>query len=67
MRLAPPNKKNPNLFPIGNAFGFFIFIKDISYRCLSPEDFLSSGFFFYLHIRFLLFLLLQWLQKGTGG
>ena len=23
--------KNPNLFPIGNAFGFFIFIKDISY------------------------------------
>ena len=24
--------KNPNLFPIGNAFGFFIFIKDISYN-----------------------------------
>ena len=28
---APPHMKNPNLFPIGNAFGFFIFIKDISY------------------------------------
>lgn len=23
--------KNPNFFPIGNAFGFFIFIKDNSY------------------------------------
>lgn len=28
---GPPHMKNPNLFPIGNAFGFFIFIKDISY------------------------------------
>ena len=27
----PPYMKNPNFFPIGNAFGFFIFIKDISY------------------------------------
>ena len=23
--------ENPNFFPIGNAFGFFIFIKDNSY------------------------------------
>ena len=22
---APPNKKNPNLFPIGEGFGFFVF------------------------------------------
>ena len=21
----PPNKKNPNLFPIGEGFGFFVF------------------------------------------
>ena len=27
----PPYMKNLNLFPIGNAFGFFVFIKDISY------------------------------------
>ena len=26
---APPYMKNPNLFPIGNGFGFLIFIKDI--------------------------------------
>ena len=24
-RTAPPNKKNPNLFPIGEGFGFFVF------------------------------------------
>lgn len=29
VRYAPPYMKNPNLFPIGNGFGFFIFIKDI--------------------------------------
>ena len=23
--LGPPNKKNPNLFPIGEGFGFFVF------------------------------------------
>ena len=28
---TPPHMKNPNFFPIGNAFGFFIFIKDNSY------------------------------------
>ena len=22
---GPPNKKNPNLFPIGEGFGFFVF------------------------------------------
>jgi hypothetical protein len=22
---SPPNKKNPNLFPIGEGFGFFVF------------------------------------------
>ena len=27
----------------------------------------ETALFCYLHIRFLLFLLLQWLQKGTGG
>lgn len=30
--------KNPNFFPFGNAFGFFIFIKNNSYCYLCPED-----------------------------
>ena len=29
--MCPPYRKNPNLFPIGNGFGFLIFIKDITY------------------------------------
>ena len=35
---SPPKMKNPNLFPIGNAFGFFIFIKSNSCCYLCPED-----------------------------
>ena len=27
---TPPDTKNPNLFPVGSVFGFFIFIKDSS-------------------------------------
>ena len=30
--------KNPNFFPFGNAFGFFIFIKNNSCCYLCPED-----------------------------
>ena len=30
-RVYPPYMKNPNLFPIGSAFGFFVYIKDITY------------------------------------
>ena len=30
--------KNPNWFPMRSEFGFFIYIKDISCCCLSPED-----------------------------
>ena len=26
--MSPPHMKNPNFFPIGNAFGFFIFIDE---------------------------------------
>ena len=29
--MCPPYMKNPNLFPMGNGFGFLIFIKDITY------------------------------------
>ena len=49
---SPPHMKNPNFFPIGNAFGFFIFIKDNSYRYLRPEEFYILRTF-YPHIRFL--------------
>ena len=35
----PPYMKNPNLFPIGNAFGFFVFVKDIRYTALSLNSF----------------------------
>jgi len=38
--------KNPNFFPIGNAFGFFIFIKDNSYCYLRPEEFYILQTFF---------------------
>ena len=27
----PPQWRNPNLMPIGNGFGFFVFIRDISF------------------------------------
>ncbi len=26
---APPNEYNPNLYPIGNGFGFFVYIENI--------------------------------------
>lgn len=29
IRYAPPYLRNPNLIPIGNGFGFLVFIKDI--------------------------------------
>ena len=29
--MCPPYMTNPNLFPIGNGFGFLTFIKDITY------------------------------------
>ena len=38
--------KNPNLFPIGNAFGFFVFIKDIIYWWSRPEDLTCPPGFF---------------------
>ena len=28
---VPPQWRNPNLMPIGNGFGFFIFMRDISF------------------------------------
>ena len=43
---SPPHMKNPNFFPIGNAFGFFIFIKDNSYWYLRPEEFYILRTFF---------------------
>ena len=27
---GPPNKKNPNLFPVGEGFGFFIFLGELN-------------------------------------
>ena len=29
--MCPLYRKNPNLFPIGNRFGFLLYIKDITY------------------------------------
>jgi len=28
-RLSPPNQYNPNLYPIGNGFGFIVYIEEI--------------------------------------
>lgn len=28
---APPNIRNPNFFPVGDGFGFFVYTRDISY------------------------------------
>ena len=28
-RLSPPNQKNPNLFPVGEGFGFFILFEQV--------------------------------------
>ena len=41
--------KNPNLFPIGNAFGFFIFIKNNSCCYLCPEDGRILRAYLFLH------------------
>ena len=27
----PPYMKNPNFFPIGKTFGFFVYIKDVGF------------------------------------
>jgi len=32
----PPYVKNPNFFPVGDGFGFLVFIRDISYYILRP-------------------------------
>lgn len=26
----PPNQKNPNLFPVGEGFGFFVFLGELN-------------------------------------
>ena len=31
IHLPPPNERNPNFFPVGDGFGFFVCIRDISY------------------------------------
>ena len=31
IHLPPPNERNPNFFPVGDGFGFFVYVKDISY------------------------------------
>lgn len=30
-RYVPPNMRNPNFFPVGIGFGFFVYIKDIAF------------------------------------
>ena len=36
IHLPPPNIRNPNFFPVGDGFGFFVYIKDISYCVFVP-------------------------------
>ena len=31
IHLPPPNMRNPNFFPVGIGFGFFVYIKDIAF------------------------------------
>ena len=31
IHLPPPNVRNPNFFPVGDGFGFFVYIKDIAF------------------------------------
>ena len=62
--LSPPYMKNPNYFTIGSAFGFFVYIKDITYWCCSPEDFDHPlVFLLYPHIWSDGVFFLKWSQK----
>ena len=64
----PPYMKNLNYFTIGSAFGFFIYIKDITYWCYRPEDFIILwAFLFYPHIWSDGTFFLKWSQKQKQG
>lgn len=55
--------KNPNFIPIGNAFGFFIFIRDIFCRSLRIHDFIIIRFSFIRKHKLILYIELL----GTGN
>ena len=61
IHLPPPNERNPNFFPVGSGFGFFLVILGIFHTefCTSSptlwERLLVHFFLFPFHIQFRLF------------
>ena len=38
-----PNSRNPNLVPIGNGFGFLIYLEYPNFNCKSKKESLTMG------------------------